>query len=220
MSLNNADFQEEGPEIEPELEPVESVPEPIMPEPEIFETADEVQPPSRFQRILRRVLLWALGLLGVFAVGVAVTWITQIRPLQSDKQALMDEIEGVKTQAEADIAAIEAEFETKLEEKQAELDEAALHTNLLSALVDVSSARVALGLEDTVGVRSALAGLDDRLQGLQQELGGDSSAAVMGLREQLNSVLAGLADDPAAADVEMASMTDNLLRLERSIFGD
>jgi hypothetical protein len=220
MSLNNEEFQEEGPEIEQELEPVESVPEPIMPEPEVFEPVEEVKPPSRFQRILRRILIWALGLLGVFAVGVAVTWITQIRPLQSDKQDLMDEIEAVKTQAEADIAAIEADFESKLEAKQAELDEAALHTNLLSALVDVSSARVALGLEDTLGARSALAGLDDRLTELQQELGGDSSAAVMGLREQLASVLAGMADDPLEADSDLASMTDNLLRLERSIFGD
>jgi cell division protein FtsB len=181
---------------------------------------EEQRPPSKLSRFLRLALLWLVGLSGVFALGVGVTWFTKVNSLQSEIEALRAEIETIQKDAADELDALRAQHRTDLETYQEDLVAAELRISLINALVDVASARVALGQGNIVGVRAALAGTDDRLATLQQEFGGDGVTAVEALREQLASALGALSGDPIDVEQELEQLTANLLVLERSLFSD
>lgn len=186
---------------------------------EPYEEPSEEQP-VRMRPFLRRALLWLVGLLGVFALGVAATWFTQVTRLQRENAALQEEIAAVEAEAETEIASIREELGAEIEALNERLAESELEIELLNALVDVSSAQVAFKLGDEVGVRAALAGTDDRLAMLQRELSPDGAAAVDALRERLETVLDELGSDTDAVEEELERLSVNLLALERSLFGD
>jgi hypothetical protein len=176
--------------------------------------------PGRMRPFFRRALLWLVGLLGVFALGVAATWFTQVTRLQRDNAALQAEIETVAAEAESEIASVRDERQAEIESLNDRLAESDLQIELLNALIDVSSAQVAFKLGDEVGVRAALAGTDDRLAMLQGELSPDGAAAVDALRERVETVLDELGSDSEAVEEELERLSVNLLALERSLFGD
>jgi len=86
--------------------------------------------------------------------------------------------------------------------------------------VDVSSARLALDLNNDVGARAALAGSDERLEQLQTGLQGNGFEAVKELRAQLTLALDSLESKTAVADRALEQLVDDLLKLERSLFSD
>lgn len=182
--------------------------------------AEPPKGPGRVRRFIRRVLMWAIVILGVFALGVGATWVTQVRRLQSEKQSLQDQVQELQAEESAALEVLREQQRIEIETLQEEIDAANLHIQLVNALVDVSSARVALGQEDLVGVRTALAGTDERLSKLQNELGADGVTAVKALRDQLASLLDDLGEDPALTDQDLERMIANLLALERSVFSE
>ena len=200
-----ADPEEGSPDMFDELTPSELEP-PELPE-------AEPKPPSKFRRFLRLALLWIVGLAGVFALGVGVTWITKVSALQA-------EIETIRADAAAEMDALRDQHRETLEGLQEELVEADRHIRLVNALVDVASARVAFDEGSIVGVRAALAGTDDRLATLQDELGGDGKKAVEDLRVQLALVLEALSTDSTKIEGILEQLADDLLRLERSLFSE
>jgi len=84
----------------------------------------------------------------------------------------------------------------------------------------VSSARVAFGQDDLVGIRAALAGTDERLANLQEGLGADGTAAVQAIRDQLAGLLESLGQDSLSLDQDLERFASNLLALERSLFSE
>jgi DNA-directed RNA polymerase specialized sigma54-like protein len=191
----------------------------------------EAVPPSRLQILARRALLWTVGLLGVFALGVAATWFTQVTRLQRENASLRAEIETVEAEAETDMAALreelqaekaalQAEMQEDIDSLSARLEEVELQIELLDVLVDVSSAQVAFKLEDEAGVRAALAGTDDRLAALQQKYGPDGAAAVQALRDRLETALDELGQDAQAVEEALERLSVNLLALERSLYDE
>jgi hypothetical protein len=91
---------------------------------------------------------------------------------------------------------------------------------LLTVMVDVSSARLALDLNNDVGARAALAGSDERLEKLQTGLQENGLEAVKELRAQLALALDSLESKPANADRAIEQLVEDLLKLERSLFSD
>lgn len=209
---------EEGLEVEQEA--YEEPPEELEP-----------APPSRLQAFARRALMWTVGLLGVFALGVAATWFTQVTRLQRETASLRDELASVEMEAEAEIATLReelqaekaaqrAEMQEELDSLTSSLEETELQIELLDVLVDVSSAQVAFKIEDEAGVRAALAGTDERLAALQQEYGQDGAVAVQALRDRLQTVLDELGRDAQAVEEALERLSVNLLALERSLYGE
>ena len=217
MNQNDEEIQE-APELERDMDAPDILDRPAAVEMEPIEAAP--RPPSRLGRFFRKVLLWSIGLLGVFALGMGALWVTQVRRLQDERKTLRNEIETLQAEGTAAVEALRAEQSGEIETLEKAIGEANLHVQLVNALVDVSSARVALGQEDIVGVRAALAGTDDRLATLQKELGSDGTSAVKALREQLASALSALKEDPALSDQELERLIANLLALERSVFSE
>ncbi|NIS82386.1 MAG: hypothetical protein GTO14_19760 [Anaerolineales bacterium] len=218
MKQNDEQMQEASAEFERDMEVADILDRPETMEAEPIE--DVPRPPSRLSRFFRRVLLWSVGLIGVFALGVGATWVTQVSRLQDERRALLDRVDALQAESTAALEALRAEHSAEIEAIQKDIDDANLHIQLVNALVDVSSARVALGQEDIVGVRAALAGTDERLATLQKELGPDGTSAVQALRDQLSSVLGALGEDPTLTDQELERLIANLLALERSVFSE
>jgi hypothetical protein len=211
----------EGAEVEPGA-PFSEETGVIEPEPAMEEAIEEpsAERGGRMRQFLRRALLWLMGLLGVFALGVAATWFTQVTRLQREKASLQQEVVTVRAEAESQITSIREEHEAAVESLTQRLDEAELEIELLNALIDVSSAQVAFKIGDKVGVRAALAGTDDRLAMLQGELNPDGASAVKALRERLKTVLDELGSDADVVEEALERLSVNLLALERSLFGD
>ena len=213
-----SDEREEGAGIEAEVAPLEE-PQKVKGK-ATKKKKPPAPPPGKFQRFLRKVLLWAVGLLGVFALGVGVTWVMLVRDLRTENADLQSQVEALEAGQVAAQESIRQEYQDQLDAFQAEVEEANLHIHLVNALVDVSSARVALGQSDLVGIRAALAGTDDRLASLQAGLGADGTTAVQALRDQLAALLDDLDQDAISLDQELERITSNLLALERSLFAE
>jgi len=175
---------------------------------------------DRAKGFVRKVLMWVFGLIGVFALGVGTAYVVMVRGLQTEKDDLQSQVEALQAEQATIEDTIRAQCDAEMEDVQAAVDEANLHVQLVNALVDVSSARVALGQDDLVGIRAALAGTDDRLANLREGLGTDGTAAVQALRDQLAGLLDNLGGDTLSLDQELERFASNLLALERSLFSE
>jgi uncharacterized protein HemX len=187
-------------------------------------TVKKPKPPSgrmdRVKGFVRKLLLWVIGLAVVFGLGVGVAWFTLVRDIRTENNDLQSQVSTLEAERATIEESVRADCDAKIADIQAQADEANLHVQLVNALVDVSSARVALGQDDLVGIRAALAGTDDRLASLQAGLGADGTTAVQALRDQLKDLLDNLGQDPLSLDQDLERLTANLLALERSLFSE
>jgi chromosome segregation ATPase len=175
---------------------------------------------DRVKGFVRKLLLWVIGLAVVFGLGVGVAWFTLVRDIRTENNDLQSQVSTLEAERATIEESVRADCDAKIADIQAQADEANLHVQLVNALVDVSSARVALGQDDLVGIRAALAGTDDRLASLQAGLGADGTTAVQALRDQLKDLLDNLGQDPLSLDQDLERLTANLLALERSLFSE
>jgi hypothetical protein len=221
--MNQDEFQ--IPDEQPEVEPATSeeiVPdiEPISIDEEPPELVEEVEPlpPSKISRFLSRALRWVTGIVVVFALGMAATWAAKVSPLTKQINSLQQELGSVQTQLET--AQSEVELIQPLEDAnaslKAEIAKSEQRMDLLSVLVDVTTAQLAMAQEDPIAAKAALAGTDERLMMLDEDLvGGDT---VEGLRNRLALVIDELDTDTFAAQRDLQILSNNLISLERSLF--
>ncbi len=187
------------------------------------ETPEELpKEPSKFALFLRKLLLWATGTLTIFTLGIVLMWIVQVRPrtielreLESQLQSANQEIE--KLAGELDILkAVDAENAAL----EATLDETLMHLNLLSVLVDVSNAQLALNDGNLEMAQAALAETDSKLDLLAIDLDGNRQDTVEAMQERLSLALGEINEDTFAAQSDLEVLRNTLLALERSLFGD
>lgn len=187
------------------------------------ETPEELpKEPSKFALFLRKLLRWATGTLTIFTLGIVLMWIVQVRPrtielreLESQFQSANQEIE--KLAGELDILkAVDAENAAL----EATLDETLIHLNLLSVLVDVSIAQLALNDGNLEMAQAALAETDSKLDLLAIDLDGNRQDTVEAMQERLSLALNEINEDTFAAQSDLEVLRNTLLALERSLFGD
>jgi len=204
-------------EIEaPEVESVVMEGEPV----ELLEEVEPAKPPSKFRRFLSRALRWVTGFMVVFAFGVAATWVVQVRPGSEQISSIRAELDS----AQAQIDSLEGEVESlrPLEGENSslrtELTKIKQRMDLLSVLVDVTTAQLAMAQDDPIAAKAALAGTDDRLMAMDMEL--VDAETVEGFRTRLALVLEEVDDNAFAAKRDLQILASNLLSLERSLFGE
>jgi hypothetical protein len=213
----NLGMEPEPTKPEPEFEPVEQAPEP---EPPI--DTDTAEPEPSRPGVLRRILIWTVAVLLVFALGVGACWLTQVQPQRERIAGLEDRAQSAEAQVEslqADVTRL-SPLEAENESLQAELKRSTQHLDLLFVLVDVTSAQLAMAQEDAIAAKAALTGTDARLKRLEADLEGSETDTVKSLRERLALVQEEVDTDAFAARRDLEILANNLLSLERSLFGD
>ena len=214
-------MQEQGDQVlEPESPtPVpEITPEPVVPPP-LESDAEEAPKPSRR---LRKVLVWIVGLVILFAAGVLLSWMLQVRPQAA--QIARQESEILSAQEQIELLNDEVQGLKPLSEQNSQLREELLsanaHLDLLNVLVDVTTAQLALAQEDDIAARAALTGTDVRLTALESTLEGADAVAVGEMSGRLQLVLEEVESDSFAARRDLEILANNLLALERVLFGE
>jgi hypothetical protein len=173
------------------------------------------KPPSRLGRILRRVLVWAVGLEVIFALGVAAAWFAQILPKSSEIQQLRTDLAAAQTELQS-LRPLVAENQTLT----VDLAQAQRQQAVVEVLVDVTSAQAAMALENPSAARLALGSTDDRLQALSTLLDApDAQERVSAMRARLTQILAELDRDAFAAQNDLEVLANDLAVLRQEAGG-
>lgn len=224
-------FEEEKEGVIPKVETTEGT---FAPE-EVLVQGKEESPsqPSRMTIFLRRALIWAAVIIVVFGLGILTAWLvrgraqateigrlqTQVETMESEKETLSKEKSTLATELEgklADIQSLQAEKDT-LEEQ---LTEKGLQIEMLRIFVDLTSGQLALANDDVVTAKASLVRTDRRLEVLQSALQEEEQKVVEGMRTRLALVLNEIDGDAFAAKRDLEVLTNSLVALQRSLFGD
>jgi hypothetical protein len=213
QAQEDQDLQPERPSLIPEREPE------VVEAPSVESTEKGAARPNRR---FRKILLWVVGFVVVFAAGVVLSWFLQVRPQATQIAELSAEVLSVQEQI--DQLNTEVEGLRPLVEENAALAEELVstraHLDLLSVLVDVTTAQLALAQEDDIAARAALTGTDARLNTLKATLKGANANDVNEMIGRLQLVLEEVESDAFAARRDLEILANNLLALERVLFGE
>ena len=203
------EIQKEVPEVE-----AAEVEEPVMePKQEILDDDEIPSVPVKPKRRLRRFLFWMLYITGVFALGLVAMWFLRVGPLSTELDKTRVEIESLESELE-DLRPMKAENEQLSDA----LETSESHLQLLSVLVNVTSAKLALAQEDMIAAKAALAGTRDSLLELEERLSAEDAETVRGLIDRLELVQGEVDTDEFAASRDLEILVNTLLSLEGSLF--
>lgn len=212
-------------ESQPEPERVDSVEtekqeqEPLAQE-QARELSPEKQPPSRFVRFLRKVMIGFAIVAVIFLAGFLTDHFIRYRPLSKELDNTRSELE----QANQELSDLEDENDRLTKANQAANDELdALEAELIAAranlkfyqvLVDVNTARIELFMEDIESAQTALEETRDNLEDLLPFIEEVDSELALSLPRRLDLIISGLVRDPEIAQIDLELLTKDLLDLE------
>lgn len=186
------------------------------------EESVEVQPEPSKKRgsgFLRTCLFWLVGLLGIFALGIAATWVLQVRP-RSAKIEMLD-IQAATLQAEVIDLEERLNLLLPLEDENiallAETTTMGHGLTLLRVLLSVKTSQMALMLDNVVDAQEELANSRENLERLEQELTGAEEEVVRDIINRLDLIQSEIDRDPDAAAQDLTIIANTLVTLERAI---
>ncbi len=169
-------------------------------------------PPSRMTLLLRRAMLWAAGVVVVFALGALANWWTQVRPRATQVADLSTQLAA----AQQELATARPRA-TEADRLQVSLDQAQLQLLTLQALVLVNDARVALAQGDLSGTRLPALTADSALARLQTEAGPPRADDLSAMRERLSLALDEIGVDAFAAQRDLEVLANDLSALAKDL---
>ena len=190
------------------------------------ETPVEVQPPvqpapseKKGSGFLRTCLFWSVGLFGIFALGIAATWVLQVRPRSAEIEKL-----GVQAAtAQADVVDLEERLDhlLPLEEENAALlvETTAMNQELalLRVLLSVKTAQMALNIDDVADAQEGLENTKEDLERGAQGMTGAEAEVLRDLINRLDLIQSEIVRDPEAAAQDLEILANTLVTLERAI---
>lgn len=228
MDKKNADQQ-------PDQSPPEMIAEAAPPAAETAATTtkEEKLQPTGLQRFFRKGLIWLVIIVIAFSAGMAADHFLRYKPLAdanaealaaldqaqqdlSDTQADIEELGRLNQEAEDTIAKLESEKQAL----QDEIETTTTHLKLIQVLVDVSSARVALFLEDVEEAKDTLINTQGRLEELLPRIAEYDPALAQDMPQRLNLIISGLDRDTETVIIDLELITGDLLDIEKALFGD
>ncbi len=190
------------------------------------ETPVEVQPPvqpapseKKGSGFLRTCLFWSVGLFGIFALGIAATWVLQVRPRSAEIEKL-----GVQAAtAQADVVDLEERLDhlLPLEEENAALlvETTAMNQELalLRVLLSVKTAQMALKMDDVADAQEGLENSREDLERVAQGMTGAEAEVLRDLINRLDLIQSEIVRDPEAAAQDLEILANTLVTLERAL---
>ncbi len=211
--------EQEGQDLQPESHEPMLESEPALESTPLEQAPEEAPVPGRR---LRRALIWAVSLVIILAAGVILTWTLRVQPQAQQIATMKTDLTTIQEQLDVQGKELE-ELRPLLARNQVleeQLSLANAHLDLLNVLVDVTTAQLALTQEDEIAARAALTGTGDRLSTLESTLEGANASAAAEMNDRLQLVLEEVETDSFAARRDLEILANNLLSLERVIFGE
>jgi cell division protein FtsB len=186
----------------------------------------EKKPPSRFVRILRKILI-GIGIAAlIFLAGFLTDHFVRYQPLSVTLDETIAELE----QANQTISDLEAQNTQLTNANRTANNEifaleeelAAVKANALyyQVLVDVNTARIALFLEEIEGAQAALADTQDNLEALLPAIIEVDPELGLSLPRRLELIISGIARDPETSLIDLELFTKDLLELGPLLVSD
>ncbi|MEJ2757004.1 MAG: hypothetical protein P8046_00855 [Anaerolineales bacterium] len=203
---------EPRPETPPETESpgLSAIPEPMD---EVLPETEQQKEPTKFQLFLRKALIW----LGVGAVVFLAGFATFYFALYQPKVNTLDQTQAQLTQAQSDIQ----DLETQLADAQSQVDnlnEEVSHRALLSVMVDIYAARLALVQEDSVSAKAALSTTSATLSEITDVIAGFDSGLADTLPNRLSLIITNIDRDPETAIADCDQILKDLGQAEMALF--
>ncbi len=190
------------------------------------EASVAVQPPvqpapskKKGSGFLRTCLFWSVGLFGIFALGIAATWVLQVRPRSIEIEKL-----GVQVvTAQAEVVDLEERLDLLLpleDENTALLVETAAMNQelaLLRVLLSVKTAQMALMMDDVADAQEGLENSREDLERVAQGMTGAEAEVLRDLINRLDLIQSEIDRDPGAAAQDLEILANTLVTLERAI---
>ena len=184
------------------------------------------QPPSRFMRLLRKILI-GLGIAAlIFLAGFLTDHFVRYQPLSDTLDETRAELE-LAEQAVSDLEAQNAQLtaanraaEDQIADLEDELSSANTNVQFYQVLVDVNNARIALFLEDIEASQAALEDTKARLEDLLPAIEQVDADLALSLPRRLELIISGLARDPETGLIDLELFTKDLLELEPLLVGE
>ena len=175
-------------------------------------TPEPPTPPSRMSLVLRKAMLWAAGVVVVFALGAVANWWTQVRPRAAQVADLTAQLATANDElATTRPKAVEAD------QLRASLDQAKLRLLTLQALVLVNDARVALAQGDISATRLPALTADSTLGQLLAAAGPSRADELSGMRERLSLAIDEIGGDAFAAQNDLEVLANSLSALAKDL---
>ncbi len=168
---------------------------------------------------LRTCLFWSVGLLGIFALGIAATWVLQVRP----RSAQIEELDVRAGTLQAQVEDLEGKLEPllPLEDENAVLigETEAMNRELalLRVLLIVKTSQMSLMMDEVVDAQESLENVGEDLERLAQSLTGAEAEVLQDLIKRLNLIQSEIGRDPEAASQDLEILANTLVTLERAI---
>ncbi len=210
-----------GPQVEEQAQPADETQQAAEPVAAV-EARTPPKEPSRFGLFLRRALRWLAGIGVVFALGIGTLWFAQVRPQAERIRELQADLEATRSQVEALQNEVEdlRPLKTVNADLQQSLAAAQQRHALLSTLVDVTQAQLALAQDDGLAARAALAEAPAQLEALQRDLSGQEAETLATMQDRLDLVLRELDQEKTfAAQRDLEVLANALVELDRALFG-
>lgn len=187
-----------------------ATPEPMD---DILQEAEQQKEPTKFQRFLRKALIWLGVGVVLFAAGFATFYFTLYRP----KADALNQTEAQLTQAQSDVQSLESDLADANSQLDA-LAQADAHRALLSVIADIYAARLALTEEDTVSAKSALLNTADTLNEITDQIAAFDSGLATTLPQRLNIIITNIDRDAETAISDCDQMLKDLKQVETALF--
>jgi hypothetical protein len=187
-------------------------------EPKAGEPAAPVE--KKGQTLLRRALRWLLILLLVFGLGALLAIFALYLPARSEIETIQVELQKANqniSEQEQRIASLRS-LETKNQELQRQMDDAALHVSILKARSDVSAALLALAKDDPAKSRMALSKTSRTIDGMGSLLDANQQKLIEDMQARLKLATSEIGSNAFAAESDLNVLSTSLMELENSYF--
>ena len=184
------------------------------------EKKPEKKPPTKFQIILRKVLIGLVIVALFFLGGFLTDHFVRYKPLADElasTRAELDDANQAVSDLEAENATLKKDNRTAQDEIAALEEElSAVRANALfyQVLMDVNAARIMLFMEDIEGAQAALVNTQGQLEDLLPAIEDVNEDLALSLPVRLELIVSGLARNPETGMIDLELFTKDLLELE------
>lgn len=177
-----------------------------------LEESETQKEPSKFQQLMRKVLIWLGVVIAAALAGFLAFYFAFYRPQAAELETVTDDLNSANSR----IATQDATF-ADVQDKLTTLESAEFHAALLDISTDVYAARLALTEDNTVAAKAALVQTEGKVTAIQDELAAFDAKLANDLPQRLRLIRSGIDSDIENAIADCDILLDDLSEAEAAL---